>query len=67
MKTIEKGTEIYRGYAERLGLPPDDCMDNLPSQLSAGWDVDEFLVKLGADDVQAIIEARQHFGLPVFE
>jgi hypothetical protein len=67
MDAIEKGTEIYRGYAEQLGLPPDDCMKNLPSQLSAGWDVEGFLAKLGEDDIQATIEARQHFGLAVFE
>ena len=67
MDAIKHGKEVYLGYAERLELPADECLANLPSQLSAGWDTESFLAKLGSDDVQAIIEARGHFGLPVFE
>ena len=67
MNTTERGAEIYRSYGERLGLPPDECMDNLPGMLSASWDIDGFLAELGANDVAATIEARQHYGLDPFE
>lgn len=71
MKTtmsIEKGREIYGSLAERTGIPIDDAFLNMPGMLGSPFsDPDEFLAALGVDDVAAVIEARSHFGLPLFE
>lgn len=68
MSAIDNGRTIYAALAERTGIPSDDAFLNMPSMLGSPFsDPDEFLAALGRDDADAIIEARQHFGLPPFE
>lgn len=65
---FDYGETIYIEMAERCGVNPLKALINIESMLPPQWDhTEDFLEALGADDVDAIIEARSHFGLEVFE
>jgi hypothetical protein len=67
IENFNAGATIYMNLAERFeGIVPAVALANLESMLSSSWEhTEDFLEALGADDHEAIIEARQHFGLPI--
>jgi len=62
------GESVYMDMAEASGVEPLDALINIESMLDSRWDhTEDFLEALCADEVEAIAEVRQHYGLDPLE
>jgi hypothetical protein len=67
-KEIDAGESYYIELAKSEGINPITALNNMVVMLDWQWsDPGEFLADLGSGKVEAIVEARSHFGLPPLE